>query len=277
MSEKRITKTVNKIKKQEMKDEVKHYKSLVDLEKAKRQVLREYVKSQLLEGVDFGKIKIKGRNGREYESKPTLFKAGSEKIMSLLNLDPKFTKDTETWEMVGSKAGEICFKCDLYFKKNEKWAGEGRGAASVESEGTINKAVKMAEKRAQLDAILRASGLSDVFTQDLEDQSERGNIEKGNRLTGKSRPTYTGKEKATAGQIKFIYTLLSQNKKSKDPILEFFKVKSMNDLTFTQASKTINQLTGKGKKKAESEPDQSENTEVISDEELEDISSKIDG
>ena len=49
--------------------------------------------------------------------------------------------------------------------------GQGRGVAELRetSMTSANMAVKMAEKRAYVDAVLRAAGLSQYFTQDLED------------------------------------------------------------------------------------------------------------
>src|SRR5690606_15572985 len=47
---------------------------------------------------------------------------------------------------------------------------EGIGARSVQQDnGDLNKALKMAGKSAHIDATLRMAGLSEVFTQDLED------------------------------------------------------------------------------------------------------------
>jgi len=42
----------------------------------------------------------------------------------------------------------------------------------VLKEKDINKAIKMAQKSAQIDAVLRTGALSDAFTQDLEDVQE---------------------------------------------------------------------------------------------------------
>jgi hypothetical protein len=47
---------------------------------------------------------------------------------------------------------------------------EGVGARSLKQDyGDLNKCLKMAEKSAHIDAVLRLAGLSEVFTQDLED------------------------------------------------------------------------------------------------------------
>jgi hypothetical protein len=48
---------------------------------------------------------------------------------------------------------------------------EGVGARNLNQDyGDFNKALKMAEKSAHIDATLRLAGLSEVFTQDLEDR-----------------------------------------------------------------------------------------------------------
>ena len=50
-------------------------------------------------------------------------------------------------------------------------AAEGTGARTVDKQdrGDINKSLKMAEKSAHIDATLRVAGLSELFTQDIED------------------------------------------------------------------------------------------------------------
>jgi hypothetical protein len=70
--------------------------------------------------------------------------------------------------MLGRPAGVICYVCALYTKQGD-CVGEGRGAREVTKDQDINKAIKMAQKSAQIDAILRTGSLSDSFTQDLED------------------------------------------------------------------------------------------------------------
>src|SRR5205814_10589109 len=44
----------------------------------------------------------------------------------------------------------------------------------TEREGwTVNNTIKICEKRAQVDAVLRRVGLSEIFTQDIEDLDQR--------------------------------------------------------------------------------------------------------
>src|SRR5215471_4533216 len=132
-----------------------------------RALLRAYISQNMQEGIDYYTLTIGGK-----ESKPSLSKAGSEKFTSLFNLQARFRKDDETWEMLGRPAGIICYVCALYTKSGE-FVGEGRGAREVRQDQDVNKAIKMAQKSSQCDAVLRTGSLSDYFTQDLEDRPEQ--------------------------------------------------------------------------------------------------------
>lgn len=131
-----------------------------------RGVINEYIKSNMAEGRDYGSIKIGGAL-----SKPSLFKPGAEKFCGLFKIRPTFRKDPETVGMLGDKPGIIAYICELVDSQG-RIIGEGRGSSSVNPDGAdfdVNKAIKIAEKRAQIDAVLRTGGLSDFFTQDMED------------------------------------------------------------------------------------------------------------
>jgi hypothetical protein len=111
--------------------------------------------------------------------KATLCKPGSEKMCGLLQLRPRFKRDVESWEMLGAEPGLVTLVCELQTASGTVVA-EGRGARSREQDfGDVNKTLKMAQKSAQTDAVLRCAGLSEIFTQDLEDMpaSARDNDE----------------------------------------------------------------------------------------------------
>jgi SWIM zinc finger len=135
--------------------------------KEQRQLLARYIKEQLTDGVDYYTLRIKGR-----DTKPTLSKAGSEKFLAIFKLTATFQQDQATWTMLGSKEGVLCYTCTLLTREGQV-VGEGRGARTLaQDQGDINKAVKMAQKSAQIDAILRTGCLSDVFTQDINEPDE---------------------------------------------------------------------------------------------------------
>jgi hypothetical protein len=101
--------------------------------------------------------------------KATLCKPGSEKICGLLQLRPRFKRDVDSWEMLGGEAGLVTLVCELVTPSGVIVA-EGRGARHRDNDyGDVNKTLKMAQKSAQTDAVLRCAGLSEIFTQDLED------------------------------------------------------------------------------------------------------------
>ena len=130
---------------------------------AQRQVVKRFLQTQLIEGTDYYSLKIGQR-----ETKPTLSKAGSEKFLGLFQLHASFAQDDATWTMLGKPEGTLCYVCHLMTRSGEI-VGEGRGARRVSQDnGDINKAVKMAQKSATIDAVLRTGALSEAFTQDLE-------------------------------------------------------------------------------------------------------------
>src|SRR5215468_794248 len=100
--------------------------------------------------------------------KSTLAKAGSEKLCGILQLRPRFRRDEDTWQMLGSEPGVVALVCELIGPTGAIVA-EGRGARHREMDlGLVNTTIKMAEKSSQVDAVLRCAGLSELFSQDLE-------------------------------------------------------------------------------------------------------------
>ena len=154
---------------------------------AARKLFVDWLFSNLTAGVDYMLIHRKigrgqarqdcsqkqNRTGRGCEKcggKATLCKPGSEKICGLLRLRPRFRKDDETWTMLGADSGTLAFVCELVNETSGSVVAEGRGCRTkAQDYDDINKTVKMVQKSAQTDAVLRCAGLSEVFTQDLED------------------------------------------------------------------------------------------------------------
>lgn len=116
-------------------------------------------------------ICIEGKDYHIIKGKKSLAKGGAEKIASIFKWTAKFDKDQDSLDMLGAIVGLVAYKCTLF--KNQTFIGEGRGAASFDkNDKDANKTLKMAQKSAFIDAVLRASGLSDFFTQDLEDMPQ---------------------------------------------------------------------------------------------------------
>lgn len=117
------------------------------------------------------RIMKKGSDYHEIQGKKSLAKGGAEKIASIFGWTATFEKDRDVAEAFGDVKGLISFVCNL--NKDDRLVGQGRGAGILaKNAGDPNKTIKMAQKSAFIDAVLRASGLSDFFTQDLEDHPE---------------------------------------------------------------------------------------------------------
>nr|PZN79866.1 MAG: hypothetical protein DIU56_05145 [Pseudomonadota bacterium] len=132
-----------------------------------RKALIDWIRSSLVDGVDFGAVPLR-RGGF---SKPSLRKPGAEKICGMLGVTATFPtlKDYETAALENRELTQIILRCHL-ISPDGQIVADGVGARSVEQDqGDINKALKMAIKSAMIDATLRMAGLSEIFTQDLED------------------------------------------------------------------------------------------------------------
>jgi len=184
-----------------------------------REDLAAFIKDELTEEVDYG-ITDKRSKAK------TLKKPGAEKICQLLGVEPVFLQDEGTWKMMGEKPGTTCLVCYLMTHEAKLRAielvacgeskdaqhvismlsvAEGRGCGSLEERGNAmeNDITKITQKRAQVDATLRLAGLSDEFTQDLEDPAYDDS--KDNDKGDKKKKSDTKKEDTDAvdlGEVK---------------------------------------------------------------------------
>lgn len=143
------------------------FSAALERRKANRKVLLDWIREALVDGVDFGSVATK-----RGPSKPSLRKPGAEKICGMLNVTPTFPTlpEYEKTALAGVKVESIILRCEL-FAANGDLVAIGVGARNVaEDDNDLNKALKMAEKSAHIDATLRMAGLSELFTQDLEDK-----------------------------------------------------------------------------------------------------------
>lgn len=119
--------------------------------------------------------------------KPSLYKSGAEKIIMSYGLMCRYSVESKM-EIV-DKAQAVfgyVFKCSLYkgFTKpdgtyQEVEYANGYGAANTSEKrngynsayDSLNGTIKMAQKRAMVQAALSVSGLSAMFSQDMEDET----------------------------------------------------------------------------------------------------------
>lgn len=169
------------------------------------------------------KIMVEGKDYHVIQGKKSLAKGGAEKIASIFQWQASFTKDEDVSGAFKIE-GLIAFKCIL--AKHGTFVGEGRGAATLQRNGSDpNKTIKMAQKSAFIDAVLRASGLSDFFTQDLEDMNHVDILN-----PERSEP------KATEKQVGFIKGLLKKKGQADIPSEE------LSQLSITEAKAKIDTL-----------------------------------
>ena len=141
----------------------------LEITKTHYQVMTEFVKGQMKEGIDYGVIPH--TNG-----KPTLLKPGAEKLCRLLNLRPTF-KLINSMVDFEQPLFYYHYQCSLYHDSELVGQGEGN-CNSLEHKykkqsykvfDLTNTLCKMAQKRALVAAVLCTVGASEFFTQDLED------------------------------------------------------------------------------------------------------------
>ncbi len=131
-------------------------------------MLKDYVREHMSEGEDYGIIP--GGN------KPTLFKPGAEKLNAVFGLSPlvEINNRIEDWD-ASFVAYEV--KVTLLNKRTQMIEAEGVGSCNSrerkyknqDAANVANTILKMAKKRALIDATLSATRASGMFTQDLED------------------------------------------------------------------------------------------------------------
>lgn len=172
------------------------FKAGLERRKKNRDTLIDHIRDALVEGTDFGRIHVipKDRcpDGRfcanaYHFSKPSLWKAGAEKIAGILGLRVTWPTLRAYEERVirGETVTQILLRCEL-LNSDGVIIAEGIGARDAGDD--LNKALKMAKKSGQIDAVLNVGGLSEVFTQDLEDMDPE-------KLAGQRDPFQPGEER----------------------------------------------------------------------------------
>ena len=165
----------------------------LDRRKRNRALLMDWLRTALVEGVDFGRIHIAGKDrcqmvrmGRVNEckdpghwTKPSLFKPGAEKITGMLGMTVHYPTlpAYEDAFLTQADIRTIMLRCELRDAHGHVVA-QGVGARQINQDyGDLNKTLKMVAKSAHIDATLRLAGLSEVFTQDLEDRPLAGEFD----------------------------------------------------------------------------------------------------
>lgn len=183
------------------------------------------------------------KSGHDYDTipgtnKPTLLKPGAEKVLMMFGLTSEYEilEQVEDWQKGvfaytvrcilsrnGVKITEGLGSCNSKEDKYRyRWVFESDLPAGVDKEALksngkkfriendeiyslVNTILKMAKKRAQVDATLTVSSLSEIFTQDIEDMKEFIKKEASENMQGSDAVNMKinfGKHKGkTVGQV----------------------------------------------------------------------------
>jgi hypothetical protein len=151
------------------------FKKSLEVRSQNRNAFVTWVKDALVEGYDYGRIHFKKKKDCAlgnackdpyHFTKDTLFKTGAEKICGMLGVTPTFPNlgRYEEAAVTGVQIHSVILKCQI-LAANGAVIAEGTGARSLQQEnGDLNKALKMGQKSAHIDATLRLAGLSEIFT-----------------------------------------------------------------------------------------------------------------
>jgi len=173
----------------------------------RRNSFRVWLREQLIEGVHFGfppGCEPKGNvNPKQWVSKPSLYQSGADFVVDLMGLRSEYQPDMDGWVMAGSIQGCFVYKCELFSRANGELVSEGRGSSRVGGKRDTNGAVKMAMKCAKVSAVINAYGLSDLFTQDLENPPDKEEHEVPGKKTDATKTQPRGK-RVTPDQLKAV-------------------------------------------------------------------------
>jgi hypothetical protein len=219
-------------------------------------MLKDYVREHMTEGEDYGII--------PGGSKPTLFKPGAEKLNAVFGLSPlvEINNRIEDWDS-GFVAYEV--KVTLLNKRTQGIEAEGVGSCNSrerryknqDAANVANTILKMAKKRALVDATLSATRASGMFTQDLEDldlDTQREFVrpqreESASRSFRPSQPreaapTASGGDLLTDAQHRAILAIAGRvfGRHSREEDLDRMVNKPLDQLSKSEASGIIDQL-----------------------------------
>jgi hypothetical protein len=168
--------------------------------------LRGFIAEMMTEGVDYGIL--------PKTDKRCLFKPGAEKLCDIFGL----SKRTEIVHHICDFENAVfhyAVKVSLIDKATGTVEAEGVGACNSRENkyknqdacNIANTVLKMAKKRAFVDATLTATRSSDLFTQDADDADEHG------KAAAKQRAAKNADDGvATKRRISYIFTLLSDKR-----------------------------------------------------------------
>lgn len=152
---------------------------------------------------------------------PSLYKAGAEKIVWTYGITTKYylEKEIEDYE---NGFFMYRFRCELWKGDTLITMGYGSSNSKERKNGSAsgfdvaNSCLKIAKKRALVDGAILVGQLSDMFTQDMENEVYTG---AASALFGAKDPN----AKITAEQVTYFYTIATRNGYTKEQAKAFLK------------------------------------------------------
>lgn len=221
-------------------------KNALQVQTEQRKLIKDFIQSHLEDGVDYGKIHVVNRDKcpdsynckKDYHySKAVLFKPGQEKLFSLFQITSELERDEETYTMLPNMPGLVAYKCVMF--RNGQKVGEGRGSAVVgDNRRDTNATIKIAEKRARMDACL-SLGFSEYFAQDLDDpdyksQAEMANQQAAARAEARDKDEFglfprDPKLPIDNNERQVLFNMILKQGISKDDVVAALKANGVND------------------------------------------------
>ena len=180
--------------------DISYIKNGIDALNKKRKMFTDMIFPTLVENQDFYITE---------DGKKVLSKGGAERLAEIYSITAEFIADKESLAFFDNTSGTVAYRCIL--KRDGKVIGEGRGSASVKDhDDSVNSTIKVAQKSAFVDGILRVTGMSFLFTQDLvqEDVTDEPDLERRDEVasyTDTDLPKY-----ATEKQRAFLKKLIDE-------------------------------------------------------------------
>ncbi|UZQ49591.1 hypothetical protein [Clostridium kluyveri] len=224
----------------------------ITLNDAKNRVelLQSFVKEMMIINIDYGFI--------PNCSKPSLFKSGAEKLCDIFGFSKKIEilNRVEDWEKA---LFHYEIKTILINKKTGLIEAEGIGSCNnrerkyknQDGYSIVNNILKMAKKRAFIDAVLSATRSSGLFTQDMEDNLlplNNGNDDKditkiqNNNTNGSAETRYLQNKKYHYELISIIKENNIPTSEIKELIKKRYKVSQIKQLSSPQICDFIKYL-----------------------------------
>ena len=219
----------------------------VDEAKESDDEMTRFIDEVLVSGVDYGIV--------PHTSKPTLLKPGAEKILNFLGLIAR-TEVANRIEDIG--AGYFAYECKVYvIDRDGVVRGEGVGITNskegkyAKSTGFAvqNTILKMAKKRALVDATLNVGAISGRFTQDVEDMNIEPDTPVG-KNPEELRTQPKAPRPATKKQIEYLEKLMAQHNTSaagmNKYVKQYYGADDYRQITGVQASELIEKYKSLG-------------------------------